>query len=110
MNVKFYMTSSGRSPVEEFLKEQSDVIRSNFVDALSLLAQGYALSMPISRNLSGVFPGLHEMRLKDRHGQVRIFYFIKKGDAIYMLHAFKKKTERLPKREIAIVLKRLKEV
>ena len=74
MNAKFYMSSSGRSPVEEFLKEQSDVIKSNFVDALSLLAQGYALSMPISRNLSGVFPGLHEMRLKDRHGQVRIFF------------------------------------
>ena len=80
------------------------------MDAVNLLAVGQVLSMPLSRNLSGIFPGLHEIRLKDRTGQVRVFYFIKRGEAIYMLHAMRKKTQEIPKRDVEIILKRLKEV
>lgn len=110
MKVKFYLKSSGRSPVEEFLTECSESIRSDFFDAVNLLVNGQNLSLPLSRNLSSIHTGLHELRLKDRSGQVRVFYFIKKGDAIYMLHAFRKKTQELPKNEIEVVLRRLKEV
>ena len=99
--VKFYLQGSGRSPVEEFLQEQSEEIRADFVDALSLLASGQILSMPLSRNLAGIYQGLHELRLKDRSGQVRIFY---------MLHAMQKKTQEIPKRDIELILKRIKEV
>ena len=110
MKVKFYLTSSGRSPVEEFIKEQSEGIRTDFLDAVNLLAEGEILSMPLNRNLSNIYRGLHEIRLKDAFGSIRIFYFLKKGDAIYMLHAFKKKTQELPKKEIELVLKRIREV
>lgn len=110
MKVRFYLTSSGRSPVEEFLRHQSLWIRATFVEAVTLLTDGAYLEMPLSRNLSSISPGLRELRLKDRSGQVRIFYYIKKGDAIYMLHAFRKKTQELPRREIETTLQRLKEV
>ena len=110
MKVKFYLKLSGRSPIEEFLTECSEGLRSDFFDAVALLVNGQNLTMPLSRNLSSVHAGLHELRLKDRSGQIRVFYFIKKGDAIYMLHAFRKKTQELPKSEIEIVLKRIKEV
>ena len=110
MKVKFYLLSSGRNPVEEFLKEQSIEIRSDFIDAVNLLTSGQVLSMPLSRNLSSIQPGLHELRLKDRNGQIRVFYSIKKGDAIYLLHAMRKKTQEIPKRETEIILKRIKEV
>ena len=66
--------------------------------------------MPISRNLSSIHRGLHELRLKDRSGVYRFFYFIKKADGLYFLHAFKKKTQELPRKEIEVVLKRLNEV
>ena len=39
--------------------------------------------MPISRNLSSIHRGLHELRLKDRSGVYRFFYFIKKADGLY---------------------------
>jgi len=55
-------------------------------------------------------PALHELRLKDRAGQVRVFYFIKRGEAICMLHAMKKKTQEIPKRDVELILKRIKEV
>jgi len=110
MKVKFYLKSSGRSPVEEFLSDCSQELRADFFDAVSLLTSGQLLSMPLSRNLSGIHHGLHELRLKDRSGQVRVFYFIKKADAIYLVHAFRKKTQELPKKEIELTLKRLNEV
>ena len=88
----------------------SEGIRSDFLDAANLLVNGQNLTLPLSRNLSSIHTGLHELRLKDRTGQIRVFYFIKKGDAIYMLHAFRKKTQELPKNEIEIILKRIKEV
>lgn len=110
MKVRFYLKTSGRSPVEEFLAECSSEIREDFLDAANLLVSGQNLTMPVSRNLANIHRGLHELRLKDRNGQVRIFYFIKKGDAIYMLHAFKKKTQELPKVEIEMALKRIKEI
>jgi len=110
MKVKFFLTSSGRNPVEAFLKEQSEELKGDFLDAVSLLASGTVLSMPLSRSLSKICRGLHELRLKDRSGQVRVFYYIKKGDAIYMLHAFKKKRQDLPKKEVDVVLRRIKEV
>jgi phage-related protein len=110
VKVKFFLTSSGRTPVEEFLREQLEELRRDFLDAVCLLTEGAVLTMPLSRNLSRICKGLHELRLRDRSGQVRAFYFIKKADAIYMLHAFRKKRQDLLGREIAIALRRIKEV
>ena len=110
MQVKFYLLSSGRSPVEEFLQEQSEEILADFVDAVTLLTSGQVLLMPLSRNLSSIYLGLHELRLKDRSAQVRVFYFIKKGDAIYMLHAMRKKTQEIPRRDIRLILQRIREI
>lgn len=110
MKVKFYLSGSGRSPVEEFLGELSPELRANFLDAAILLEQGQILSMPLSRNLSSIARGLHELRLKDWTGAYRFFYFIKRTDGIYFIHAFKKKSQDLPQKEIDLVLKRLKEI
>lgn len=110
MKVKFYLSGSGRSPVEEFLADLSQDLKSEFVDAVILLEQGQNLSMPLSRNLSSIAKGLHELRLKDRTGAYRFFYFIKKADGVYFVHAFKKKTQELPSREIDLVLKRIREI
>ena len=110
MVVKFYLTLSGRSPVREFLLECSKDLRSDSWNAVDSLETRENLTMPLSRNLSNIHSGLHELRLKDHTGQFRFFYFIKKGDSIYFVHAFKKKTQELPRREIEIALQRLKGV
>lgn len=110
MKVKYFLTSSGRSPVEEFLAGLSQEAKSDYLDAVILLEEGQNLSMPLSRNLSSIHKGLHELRLKDRTGAYRFFYFIKKADGIYFVHAFKKKSQELPQKEIDVVLKRLREV
>lgn len=88
----------------------SSELRADFFDAINLLTEGQTLQMPLSRNLSSIHQGLHEIRLKDRSGQFRFFYFVKRGDAIYVVHAMRKKTQQLQKKEIDLILKRLREV
>jgi phage-related protein len=84
--------------------------RLEIADALVLLESGQRLEMPLSRNLSSIRPGLHELRFRDRSGQVRVIYFIKKEEAIYLIHGFRKKTRTIPQRELDIINKRLKEI
>ncbi|MBN8550066.1 MAG: type II toxin-antitoxin system RelE/ParE family toxin [Deltaproteobacteria bacterium] len=110
MKVKYYLTSSGRSPVEEFILDLPENTPLEIADAIALLESGQRLEMPLSRNLSSIKPGLHELRFRDKAGQVRVLYFLKKGEAIYLIHAFRKKTQAIPPREMDLILKRLKEV
>jgi len=110
MKVRYYLTAGGRSPVEEFIGSLPASIRLEVFDAISLLDSGKVLEMPLSRNLSSIRPGLHELRFRDRAGQVRIVYFIEKRGAIYLVHGFRKKTRGIPRKELAVILKRLKEI
>ena len=50
--------------------------------------------------------GIFELRVRGRE-EIRIFFTFSKKD-IYLLHAFKKKTQKIPTREIEITRKRLK--
>lgn len=84
--------------------------RLEVVDAIVQLEQGRSLTMPLSRNLSSIAKGLHELRFRDKSGQVRVVYFIKKGEAIYLVHAFRKKTQEIPQRELELILKRIREI
>ena len=96
--------------MEDFLLGLPEATRLEVVDALLLLEGGQALEMPLSRNLAGIRSGLHELRFRDKAGQVRVVYYLKKGDAIYLVHAFRKKTQTIPRRELDIINKRLKEI
>lgn len=110
MGVRFFLSSAGRSPVEEFISSLSEETRLEIFDAVSLLNSGKSLTMPLSRNLSSIRVGLHELRFRDRAGQIRLFYYVKKQEAIYLVHGFRKKTQEISRRELDLILKRLKEV
>ena len=107
MEIRFYQTASGRNPVLEFVRSLSDDIQKEFSQAVSLLEKGEQLAMPLSRNLAGIHPGLHELRFRDRSGIYRVFYYIKIRQAVYILYAFKKKTREIPLKEIEIILRRI---
>ncbi len=64
--------------------------------------------MPISRTMPSLGKAVHELRLKDRSGQFRVIYFVKVGDAIYLVHAFKKKTQQTEQKDIKVSIQRIK--
>jgi len=54
--------------------------------------------------------GRQELRIRDRAGIYRVFYYTKVADLVLIFHAFVKKTEKTPQREIALAQERLKEL
>lgn len=84
--------------------------KQNLADLISLLASGESLGMPVSRPMPSVTHGTHELRIKDRSGQYRVFYFTKDKDAVLFFHMFKKKSQTTPQNEIEVAQKRLKEM
>lgn len=75
--------------------------------ARAMLESGPDLGMPHTKPMGG---GLFEVRAKGREGIGRAFYCALAGQRIVILHAFTKKTEQTPKRELDIARERLKEV
>ncbi|MDP6476176.1 MAG: type II toxin-antitoxin system RelE/ParE family toxin [Alphaproteobacteria bacterium] len=53
--------------------------------------------------------GLWEMRLRGKSGIARAAYFTASGGRLVVVSAFVKKTQRTPKRELALAIKRMKE-
>ena len=110
MEVRYYASSSGRKPVKEFILTLHPELAAKVFSAITLLADGEILQMPLSKSLANVHRGLHELRFSDFVGNFRIIYYYKVGDAIYLIHGFKKKTQKTPQRELRVALKRLKEI
>ena len=55
-----------------------------------------------------VGPGTREITVQDKDGWYRVFYVAKFEEAIYVLHAFQKKTNKTPPGEIEVARKRYK--
>ena len=58
--------------------------------------------------MSSVGAGAGEIRIKDEAGIYRVIYVAKFEDAVYVLHAFEKKTQKTRKADIALAKARYK--
>ena len=92
------------------LRSFPDDVRREIGKTIFDLQKGAKLSMPLSRPIPSVAPGVEELRIKDRSGAYRVFYFIKLETAVLIFHAFQKKTAKTPPHEIELAQKRLKEM
>jgi phage-related protein len=54
--------------------------------------------------------GVREIRVRDPSGAYRVIYITTIKDAIYVLHAFAKKTQRTATRDLQLAESRLKEL
>ena len=85
-------------------------VRKAIGQAILELQRGEKLFMPLSRPVKSIGPGVEEIRNKDLNGIYRTFYLARMKDRIIVFHAFVKKTQKTPKKEIKAAKKRLKEV
>jgi hypothetical protein len=51
-------------------------VREDLADVIARLERGQMLSMPLSRPMPSIGPGVHELRFKDRSGIYRVIYFL----------------------------------
>ncbi len=103
-NIILFETSRGEKPVEEFIESLSPSSYAKVLHTLELLKQyGTFLSMPHCKKVT---KNIYELRIRGKE-EVRIFYLIREKN-IFLLNAFKKKTQKIPKKEIKIAEKREK--
>jgi phage-related protein len=100
----FYTDADDRSPVLEFLRGLNTEQRRKVGRSIRLLEElGTALTEPHAKYLQD---GLWELRTQAGGDAFRCLYFTWTGRRFVILHAFQKKTEKTPKREIETALRR----
>jgi phage-related protein len=72
-----------------------------------MIKYGPHLGLPHTESFGG---GLFELRLKSPEGIARVFFCMKVGREIVMLHSFIKKTQKTPEKELKIAKLRMKEI
>lgn len=106
--IRFYETARGDKPIEEFLLRLGNKERAKCLDYFDRLAEhGNSLPGNYIKYLQG---GLWELRPEFGGVEFRFFYFIvTAAGEIVILHAFKKKTQKTPERDLSLALKRMAE-
>lgn len=94
---------------EKELLEWPEEVRGELADVVARLERGHTLSMPLSRPMSSLGAGVHELRFRDRSGIYRVIYAFVSRD-IWLVHAFQKKTEKTPPLAIETTRQRLKRI
>ncbi len=103
----FYELPSGREPVREWLKALSEEDRKIIGEDLKFVEFGWPIGMPLCRSLGG---GLWEVRSQLTQGRIsRVLFCIHNGRMV-LLHAFIKKTQKTSDADLALALKRKKEI
>ena len=94
--------------VEDAIIEMPPKIQARMIRLLELIeAHGANLGAPHTEPMGD---GLFEIRAKAKEGIGRGLFCYMKGKHIYMLHAFVKKSQRTPKKDLDLAKTRMKEV
>lgn len=83
-------------------------IQANLLHVLNLVEEfGPLIGRPHTAPLGS---GLFEIRAKGREGISRSLFCTQKGQEIVILHSFIKKTRKIPKKDLDLARKRMKEI
>jgi phage-related protein len=103
--VLFYQDAHGTLPVDTWIKGLNPKDTARVLRSIGLLVtHGARLGMPHSRHLRRK---LWELRISSGRKDFRILYFAAPGREFLLLHAFTKKTDKTPEREMEIAERRL---
>lgn len=100
----YYKTGAGHSPVATFIDNLSYKTQRKFFAKIEWLEEyGPRLTEPHTKKIED---DLYELRFEGEDGAIRVIYFFYVGKKIILLNGFKKKTKKIPKRELELAKKR----
>lgn len=91
---------------KEDLREFPPVARQRAGYQLELIQDGEEPSD--WKPMESVGKGVREIRIKCKDGAFRVFYVVNRPEAVYVLHAFRKTTEKTEKHDIDLAKARYK--
>jgi phage-related protein len=105
LSVFFYSTPSGREPVREWLKEQSEGDKKVIGIDIKTVQFGWPLGYPVVEKLAA---DLWEIRISLSQGIARVIFTILENKMV-LLHAFIKKSQKIPHDDLELALRRCRE-
>jgi phage-related protein len=106
-SVIYYVSDSGEIPVRDFLDAAKPSLKTKALRILLHVSEyGLQSVIPHLKKLSGT--PFWEIRILGTDS-TRILFVTEINRQVVLLHAFYKKTQKTPQREISIVLNRLKD-
>jgi phage-related protein len=108
MKVRFWTSTSGRSPIAEWLQELPLVDRAK-VAAVLLEIEKFGFQA-IGCDFRHVKGKLWELKIRAPLGAFRIFYTVVSGPEMILLHALRKGTRKIPKKDLQLALKRMEDI
>jgi len=106
--VLFYRTVAGNAVINDWLRAFGRPDRAILGEDLKTVQLGFPMGLPLCRSLG---QGLWEVRssLTGNREARMIFYHDSKAEALVVLHGFVKKSQKTPKAEIDLALRRKRE-
>ena len=83
-------------------------LKQSVFGTLERAGRGESIGMPLCRPLFSIVKGLYELRFSYRAGEYRVFYYVKLGQAIYVIHSMRKKSQKLEQRTIDLLISRIR--
>lgn len=106
--VNFYKTSSGNSPVEEFLLNLPEQVRRKVLWTLNVIQELDRVPVEYLKKLVGT-DDIWEVRVESAGLAVRILGFFEQGNFVILTNGFVKKSNKTPHQEIEIAEHRKQE-
>ena len=103
----FYENTNGKKPVREWLYSLSEDDRKIIGQDIKTVEYGFPIGMPVCRKLESK---LYEVRSNISDGRIARVVFTVMAEYMILLNGFIKKTQKTPKSEIDLALKRKKEI
>jgi phage-related protein len=104
LGVYFYKSANGVEPVRDWLRELSATDKKTVGEDIKTVQYGWPLGMPLVRKMEA---RLWEVRIPLQNRIARILFTVQ-GNKMILLHGFIKKSQKTPKEDLAIAIKRLK--
>jgi len=104
--VRFYRSLNGVEPVRNWLKQLAKKQKKIIGEDIKTVELGWPIGMPLVRSLG---KKLWEVRITLPNEIARVIFVVIDSEMI-LLHAFIKKDQKTPKKELDIALKRSKEL
>jgi phage-related protein len=103
----FFRQATGREPVRDWLKTLSPEDRKSIGDDIRTVEFGWPVGMPLCRSLGN---GLWEVRSAITGQRMARVIFCVHDQQVVLLHGFIKKTQKTPKADMDLALRRKQEV
>ncbi len=103
--VNYYTTSSGRSPVEEFLDSLTDQQAKKVVWVLRLIERLDIVPTQYFKKLVGT-EDVWEVRAQSGGNIFRLLGFFERENLVILTHGFVKKTQKTPPQDIELAQQR----